>query len=184
MAGGLVLGSLVPSLNDGLDRLRIGTVSLPIALGPPSDDVPRPREGPLRGAGSDADGRRLRTAVLRNLALSLVGRRSAVHVCPRVAVSRGSARVPDGRDHRRPRTLHRDGADLERPREGRPRPRRGARRVQRRVPGRGLLAARLLLPDRPPRLARTRHAGFRGRDLGGRAHRARSSSASRLPPAS
>ncbi len=33
MAGGLVLGSLVPSLNDGLDRLRIGTVSLPIALG-------------------------------------------------------------------------------------------------------------------------------------------------------
>jgi ACR3 family arsenite transporter len=33
MAGGLALGSLVPSLNDGLDRLRIGTVSLPIALG-------------------------------------------------------------------------------------------------------------------------------------------------------
>jgi ACR3 family arsenite transporter len=33
MAAGLALGSLVPSLNDGLDRLRIGTVSLPIALG-------------------------------------------------------------------------------------------------------------------------------------------------------
>jgi ACR3 family arsenite transporter len=33
MAGGLALGSLVPSLNDGLDRLRIGTVSLPIAIG-------------------------------------------------------------------------------------------------------------------------------------------------------
>jgi arsenite transporter len=33
MTGGLVLGSLVPSLNDGLDRLRIGTVSLPIAIG-------------------------------------------------------------------------------------------------------------------------------------------------------
>ncbi len=33
MAAGLALGSLVPSLNDGLDRLRIGTVSLPIAIG-------------------------------------------------------------------------------------------------------------------------------------------------------
>jgi ACR3 family arsenite transporter len=33
MAAGLALGSLVPSLNDGLDRLRVGTVSLPIALG-------------------------------------------------------------------------------------------------------------------------------------------------------
>jgi len=33
MAVGLALGSLVPSLNDGLDRLRVGTVSLPIALG-------------------------------------------------------------------------------------------------------------------------------------------------------
>jgi len=33
MALGLGLGSLVPSLNDGLDRLRVGTVSLPIALG-------------------------------------------------------------------------------------------------------------------------------------------------------
>ncbi|HUG65207.1 MAG TPA: ACR3 family arsenite efflux transporter [Gaiellaceae bacterium] len=33
MAGGLVLGTLVPSLNDGLERLQIGTVSLPIAIG-------------------------------------------------------------------------------------------------------------------------------------------------------
>jgi ACR3 family arsenite transporter len=33
MAVGLVLGSLIPSLNDRLDALRIGTVSLPIALG-------------------------------------------------------------------------------------------------------------------------------------------------------
>ena len=33
MAAGLGLGSLVPRLNDGLDHLRIGTVSLPIALG-------------------------------------------------------------------------------------------------------------------------------------------------------
>ena len=33
MAGGLLLGTLIPSLNDGLDRLRVGTVSLPLALG-------------------------------------------------------------------------------------------------------------------------------------------------------
>ncbi|GIU95953.1 MAG: arsenical-resistance protein [Gaiellaceae bacterium] len=33
MAGGLLLGTLVPSLNDGLERLQIGTVSLPIAIG-------------------------------------------------------------------------------------------------------------------------------------------------------
>jgi ACR3 family arsenite transporter len=33
MAIGLGLGSLVPSLNDGLDKLRVGTVSLPIAIG-------------------------------------------------------------------------------------------------------------------------------------------------------
>ena len=33
MAGGLVLGTLVPNLNDGLERLQIGTVSLPIAAG-------------------------------------------------------------------------------------------------------------------------------------------------------
>ncbi len=33
MAAGLVLGALIPNLNDGLDRLSVGTVSLPIALG-------------------------------------------------------------------------------------------------------------------------------------------------------
>jgi ACR3 family arsenite transporter len=33
MAAGLGLGTLVPGLNDGLDKLRIGTVSLPIAAG-------------------------------------------------------------------------------------------------------------------------------------------------------
>jgi arsenite transporter len=33
MAAGLLLGSLLPGLNDALDRLRVGTVSLPIALG-------------------------------------------------------------------------------------------------------------------------------------------------------
>ena len=33
MAAGIGLGRLIPSLNDGLDKLQVGTVSLPIALG-------------------------------------------------------------------------------------------------------------------------------------------------------
>ena len=33
MTAGLVLGSLLPGLNDWLDRLQVGTVSLPIAIG-------------------------------------------------------------------------------------------------------------------------------------------------------
>ena len=33
MVAGVGLGSLIPQLNDWLDRLRIGTVSLPIAIG-------------------------------------------------------------------------------------------------------------------------------------------------------
>ena len=33
MAAGLALGTVIPGLNEGLDRLRVGTVSVPIALG-------------------------------------------------------------------------------------------------------------------------------------------------------
>ena len=33
MVAGVGLGTLIPQLNDWLDRLRIGTVSLPIAIG-------------------------------------------------------------------------------------------------------------------------------------------------------
>ena len=33
MVAGLVLGSLIPNLNDWLDTVKIGSVSLPIALG-------------------------------------------------------------------------------------------------------------------------------------------------------
>ncbi len=33
MAAGLALGSLVPGINDALDALRVGTISLPIAIG-------------------------------------------------------------------------------------------------------------------------------------------------------
>jgi ACR3 family arsenite transporter len=33
MVSGIVLGRLIPSLDDGLDRVKVGTVSLPIAIG-------------------------------------------------------------------------------------------------------------------------------------------------------
>ncbi|HEY5697116.1 MAG TPA: ACR3 family arsenite efflux transporter [Acidimicrobiales bacterium] len=33
MAGGLLLGRLIPDLNDGLERIKVDTVSLPIAIG-------------------------------------------------------------------------------------------------------------------------------------------------------
>ena len=33
MGAGLALGSAIPGLNDFLDKLKVGTVSLPIALG-------------------------------------------------------------------------------------------------------------------------------------------------------
>jgi len=33
MAAGLALGALIPGLDDALDELRVGTVSLPIAIG-------------------------------------------------------------------------------------------------------------------------------------------------------
>jgi ACR3 family arsenite transporter len=33
MAAGLALGTIIPGLDDALDSLRIGTVSLPIAIG-------------------------------------------------------------------------------------------------------------------------------------------------------
>ena len=171
MAAGLGLGSLIPSLNDGLDRLRIGTVSLPIALGLLLMMYPVLAKVRYEELGTAQPRRRLRPPLLRNLALPLLGDRAAPDVHARLAAAARPARLPHRRDHRRPRPLHRHGADLERPRQGRPRPGSAARRLQRRLPDRRLLAARLLLPDGAARLARPRHPGLRGRHLGGRPHR-------------
>ena len=170
MAVGLGLGRLIPESQrrprqaarrhgQPADRARSA-----------ADDVSGAGEGPLRGARSREDRRRLRPALLRRVVVPLVGDRAAVHVHAGLALPRRPARLPHRRDHRRPRALHRDGADLERSRQGRPRPGRGAGRLQRALPGRRVLAARLLLPDRAAGLARPRHAGFRGRHLGGGAH--------------
>ena len=59
MAAGLGLGALIPSLNDGLDKLRVGTVIAADRARAAADDVPGAREGPLRGARPRAARRRL-----------------------------------------------------------------------------------------------------------------------------
>ena len=55
MGAGLGLGRAIPSLNDNLDRLRVGTVSLPIAA-LVTRRAPRAarRRGPRRRRGSRA----------------------------------------------------------------------------------------------------------------------------------
>ncbi|MET3802430.1 hypothetical protein ABID70_002385 [Clavibacter michiganensis] len=113
------------------------------------DDVPGPGEGPVLGR---APGRR-RPAPADLVARDELDRRPRAHVRPRVAAAAGPAGVPDGPDHRGPRPLHRDGADLERPRVRRPGGGGVPRRGEQRLPGPRVRRARLVLPPAPAVLA-------------------------------
>ncbi len=68
MAAGLALGSVIPGLNDGLDKLKVGTVSLPIALGlllmmyPVLTKVRYEDMGKMRSAGRPPHLRRRRSS--------------------------------------------------------------------------------------------------------------------------
>ena len=87
MVGGLGLGALIPSLNDGLDKLQVGTVSLPIALGLLLMMYPVLAKVRYEELGRMQPRRRLRPALLRRLALPLLGRRAAAHVRARLAAA-------------------------------------------------------------------------------------------------
>ena len=77
MAAGLGLGALIPSLNDGLDRLRVGTVSLPIAVGLLLMMYPVLAKVRYEDLGRMSARRRRQPALLRRLAVPVVGRRPA-----------------------------------------------------------------------------------------------------------
>jgi hypothetical protein len=72
MAAGLAFGAIIPGLDDALDSLRIGTVSLPLAIGlllmmypcwprsatrswAPSRDIPDPKGRPIEEVRATRD---------------------------------------------------------------------------------------------------------------------------------
>ena len=111
MVLGLLLGAAIPQLDDWLDKVKIGTVSLPIAIGLLLMMYP---------VLAKVRYRRLDEAIDRRfddvLPDAQLGHRSGADVRARLAVPVGSARVPHRSDHRRAGSVHRHGADLERPR--------------------------------------------------------------------
>ncbi len=142
MALGLALGRLIPDLNDWLDAVKIGSISLPIAIGllvmmyPVLAKVRYSKIGEVTGD---------RTLLVTSLVLNwLVG--PLLMFALAWLLPAGPARVPDRADHHRPRPVHRHGAHLERPRLRRPGGRRRPRGDQLRLPDRRLFDPRLLLP--------------------------------------
>ena len=160
MAGGLALGSLLPHLNDWLAKLQVGTVSLPIAAGLLLMMYPVLAKVRYEDIGrARADGVSDRRFFGVSLFLSWV-------VGPALMFALAWIFLSD-------QPAYRTGViivglarciamvlGLERDRPRRPRTRRRARRVQRDLPARRLLAAGLLLPDRAPRLARPANPGL------------------------
>ena len=132
MVIGIVLGRLVPSLNDWLDTVKIGTVSLPIAIGLLVMMYPvlaKVKYGRARRGARDR--RAMGLAMLFNW---IVG--------PIVMFALAWLMLPDLPEYRTgliivgSGAVHRHGADLERPRRRRPRAGRRARRDRRDHPDR------------------------------------------------
>ena len=128
---GLLLGRLVPGLDDALDAVKVGVGLAADRARPAGDDVPGAGQGPLRRARP----RHRRPAAAGLLAGAQLGRRPGADVRPGLAAAARPARVPHRPDHRRAGPLHRHGAHLERPGLRRPRGRRRPGRAQLRLPG-------------------------------------------------
>ena len=114
MAAGLALGSLIPSLNDWLDKLQVGTVSLPIAAGLLLMMYPVLAKVRYEDIGrKQVDGVSNVRFFGVSLFLSWVVGPLLMFALAWVFLGR-PARLPHRRDHRRAGALHRDGAGLER----------------------------------------------------------------------
>ena len=150
MGVGLGLGRLFPHLNTSLGAVKLAGTSLPIALGLLVMMYPvlaKVRYGELGRVTAD------RRLMVPSLILNwLVG--PAVMFALAWFDAARPARLQDRPHHRRARPLHCHGADLERPRRGRPRGRRRARRLELALPGGRLRGARLLLSALAAGLAR------------------------------
>ena len=135
------------------DRLRLAADR----AGTTGDDVPGAGEGPLRRDPPD----HRRSPPDGPVAGAQLGGGTGADVRPGLGLPARPARLPHRVDHRGARAVHRDGADLERPRLRRPGGRRGVGGHQLGVPSAGVLGARLVLPGRAAGLAGPAH-GVRG----------------------
>ena len=166
MAVGLGLGTLLPRLNDWLAKLRIGTVSLPIAIGlllmmyPVLAKVRYEELGTARHDGID-DRRFFGVSLFLSWVVGplLMFALAWIFLADQPAYRTGVIIVGLARCIAMV-LIWNDIACGDRE------PGRDPRRLQRDLPGARVLAARLLLPDRPARLARPGHAGLRGRRSG------------------
>jgi len=105
-------GPCDPRLNEWLDKVKIGTVSLPIAIGLLVMMYPVLAKVRYKRIGEAfADRRAMGMAMLFNWVVGPI-----VMFSTGVADASGSPRVPHRADHRRACPVHRDGADLERSR--------------------------------------------------------------------